>query len=337
VTLLILAAALSALLQWPALSLLRALSLVDSPNHRSSHDQPTLRGGGLAVVVALVAVAAISSLTDSLTVVLAALLCFAAIGFADDRAGLSVRWRLVGQVSVGLVSCSALLLLSGRSISPMSISLLMIAVVSFVWYVNAFNFMDGVNSMSGLNAVLAGLYFLWLGDVFSHGTIAAVGGAVAGASLGFLPWNAPRARVFLGDVGSYALGSAIALLAIWSIMIGISPFLCVAPLIIYVADTTYTLIDRLLRHCSWREAHRDHVYQRLTDCGLSHIASSLVVTGSSALICLSAAILVRGGSRWPWVAATLLISVIYASSPRWVARLLPRRPMYASAEVHIEA
>ena len=91
-------------------------------------------------------------------------------------------------------------------------------------------------------------------------------------------------------MGSYELGPAIALPAIWSIMVGIPPLLCVAPLVIYVADTTYTLINRVRRNCSWHEAHRDHVYQRLTDHGLSHIASNLVVTGSSAAICLLAAI-----------------------------------------------
>jgi UDP-N-acetylmuramyl pentapeptide phosphotransferase/UDP-N-acetylglucosamine-1-phosphate transferase len=109
--------------------------------------------------------------------------------------------------------------------------------VVVVAVVNAVNFMDGINGISAVTGAVAGAAFAWLGAELDDRTLLVLGAAVAGASLAFLPWNAPRARVFLGDVGSYGLGAALAAGVCLALAAGSTPEAAVGPLALYLADT----------------------------------------------------------------------------------------------------
>jgi UDP-GlcNAc:undecaprenyl-phosphate GlcNAc-1-phosphate transferase len=303
VRVLVIAAAMSALLQWPALGVLRALAIVDNPNHRSSHLMPTLRGGGLAVLIAWLLALLLSPIPLSLLIIALAVAAFGLLGWGDDRGELGVGRRLASQFAVSLSACIALCLANGLTFLSWTSAPVVLAVIAVVAYVNAFNFMDGVNGISAMNAGITGAFFMWLGGTHSQPGILAAGAAIAGVSVGFLPWNAPHAKVFLGDVGSYTLGSAVILLVVWSAAAGIPIFYSIAPVLVYFVDTGWTLMRRLLGHRVWREAHREHVYQRFTDCGFSHIASAALVATLSGTICLSAILMIPVNLPWLWASS----------------------------------
>jgi UDP-GlcNAc:undecaprenyl-phosphate/decaprenyl-phosphate GlcNAc-1-phosphate transferase len=223
----------------PVLIPLLRRAAVDVPNARSSHSVPTPRGGGAPVAAGLVAAALLIHGTTAVMFAVA-VAAFAIIGLADDLSGLPAGRRLGMQ---GLVSLGVAGVLVGRAGLPPAV-MAASAVMLAVWltgFVNAFNFMDGVNGISAAHALVGGAYYAWLGWVRpdTFGTVA--GAAVAAGALAFLPWNAVRARVFLGDVGSYGLGVALALLAAQAIMRHIPPEAALAPLVLYLADTGWTL------------------------------------------------------------------------------------------------
>jgi UDP-GlcNAc:undecaprenyl-phosphate/decaprenyl-phosphate GlcNAc-1-phosphate transferase len=266
-----------------AIPLLRRAA-VDLPNSRSSHSVPTPRGGGAPIAVGLVAAALLIRGTAAVTFALA-VAAFAAIGFADDLAGLPAGRRLLMQ---GLASLAVAELLVARSgLPPMELAAAAIAItIWLIGFVNAFNFMDGVNGISAAHAAVGGAVYAclgwWRGELF----LAAAGAAVAAGALAFLPWNAARARVFLGDVGSYALGAALALLAARAVLTGVAPEAALAPLALYLADTGWTLQRRARAGEKIFQAHRTHTYQRLCDIGWSHQRVTIVTAGLTATLCL---------------------------------------------------
>ena len=135
---------------------------------------------------------------------------------------------------------------------------------------NAFNFMDGVNGISGAHALIAGVVYALLGWWQHDGFLVPAGAAVAAGALAFLPWNAGQARVFLGDAGSYALGAALAVLAAYALVRGVPVEAVLGPLALYLADTAWTLQRRIRAGERWLEPHRTHIYQRWCDAGWSH-------------------------------------------------------------------
>jgi UDP-GlcNAc:undecaprenyl-phosphate GlcNAc-1-phosphate transferase len=185
--------------------LLQRAAALDVPNMRSSHTVPTPRGGGAPIPIGLVAIALL--LHSSAAVVLAvALTVFGAIGLADVLLGLSATLRLAMQ---GAGSLAVAFMLLHRPGVP-ALTLVAAALVIALWlagFVNVFNFMDGINAISGAHPAIADVVYAVLGtwrhDVFLLGA----GTAVAASAFAFLPWNAVRARIFLGDVGSYGLAT----------------------------------------------------------------------------------------------------------------------------------
>lgn len=295
------------------LPILRRAQVMDVPNARSSHLTPTPRGGGLAVVAALILSSLVGWALDveAAGAILAAVTAFAVIGFVDDLRSLNVGVRLGLQLllSAGV----AVTLLSGGS----SLFILLAATIALAGYTNAFNFMDGVNGISALNAAVAGAWFAILGFMHDEAALASLGLAITGASLGFLPWNAPRARVFLGDVGSYGLGFAVAASSLLAWSVDVPLLLAVAPLIIYVADTSWALVKRLWGGRPWHEAHREHVYQRLTDAGWPHLASG----GLAAAFAGTACVLALTIDSEPLLVLVFTVTLVtYVSMPRLVAR-----------------
>ncbi len=274
-----------------AIPLLRRAA-VDVPNMRSSHSVPTPRGGGAPVAVGLVGAALLIHGTVALTFA-AAVAAFAAIGLADDLAGLTARRRLLMQ---GLASLAIAGVLVDRVGLPPAV-MAAAAVVVAVWligFVNAFNFMDGVNGISAAHALIGGAVYAWLGWWRPDDFLAAAGAAVAAGALAFLPWNAVRARVFLGDAGSYGLGVALAVLAAYSVIRGIPPEAALAPLALYLADTGWTLQRRIRAGERCFEAHRTHTYQQLCDVGWSHQRVTVTTAAVTAALCLLGAASLTG-------------------------------------------
>lgn len=297
-----------------AIPVLRRWEVLDTPNQRSSHSIVVPRGGGLGVLagVAVGTVAGRAGSDKSYLVLLIAVL-LGIVGLVDDIRGVSAVRRL----AVQLVVCFfASVVLFGSDQRASGTVVVAMAALWLVGFTNAFNFMDGINGISGLTAAVAGAWFAMLGERLDDPTVLVLGLAVAGASAGFLPWNAHKARVFLGDVGSYGLGVLIAVLALLSRQAGAGILESFAPLLVYAADTSWALAKRLLRGAVWREAHREHVYQRLVDGGWTHGTAAAMVAGSAALLGLLAVAL-PAPLAWTACAAVL---VCYLALPRLTSR-----------------
>lgn len=279
--------------------------VVDVPNHRSSHTVPTPRGAGWACVAGVLAVALVARVRgDGLPwLAVAAAVVMAMVGFVDDRRDVPALARLAAQVLVGAVY--------GWTLGgPL---LAVVGAIVFPAAVNVVNFMDGINGITALTMAVWGLTALAVGLTHDIAGLTFLGAASAGSSLGFLPWNAPVARLFLGDVGSYLFGG----LAAGGILIGWhegAPLaLLLAPLSIYLADTATTIIVRARRREPLLHAHRSHTYQRLVaaPCSWPHLAISLYAAGLAAAVTAAWAVL----PFWPAVLATLAVLALYISSP----------------------
>ena len=295
--------------------LLHKLAVMDVPGTRSSHTRPTPRGGGAPIAIGLLLAAAIAGGAAAIPFVVAVAF-FGAIGMLDDFRGLPAKLRLALQLA-GSAAIAALLV---TSIPLPALALAGLAAAITVWitgFVNAFNFMDGVNGISASHALIGGLAFACLGEWHQDRFLVAAGLAIALGACAFLPWNIARARVFLGDVGSYSLGAALALLAATAIARGIPPEAALGPLALYLADTAWTLQRRVRLGERWFEAHRTHVYQRWCDVGWSHQEVTLLTAAVSVLVSLLslASVTGRPGLRLVADLAALGVLAVYLASP----------------------
>ncbi len=256
------------------------------PNARSSHKTPTPQGGGIAIVLATVVTTFAGSLwltrgTDiGLLVVLGAAAALSVVGAIDDIRPLRPETRLITQALA--VSAVVATFPTNHQIIPFVPFILerAILVVAGVWFVNLVNFMDGIDLMtvSEIAPVAAALaVFGVLGALPVDGSIVAV--ALLGALLGFSPFNAPRARLFMGDVGSLPIGLLVGWLLAHLAFSGHLAAALLLPLY-YLADATITLMRRMITGRDVFNAHRDHYYQQAHDSGRSTywIVSRVVVT-----------------------------------------------------------
>jgi len=257
--------------------LLRRYALA-RPNARSSHREPTPQGGGIAVVGVAVALMVLTPLVlDSLTgetvrqldAVIGATLLLAIAGTVDDIRGLGALPRLalhVVAVAIMLMALPAQLRLVPALPFAVERALLLLATV---WFINLVNFMDGIDWITAAEVVpvCAGLVIAGIcGALPPLGLLTAT--VLAGAMLGFVPFNRPIATLFLGDVGSVPIGLIVAWLLI--VLAGSGHFAAALLLpLYYLADATITLARRLVRGEKIWEAHRSHFYQRATVNGLT--------------------------------------------------------------------
>jgi UDP-GlcNAc:undecaprenyl-phosphate/decaprenyl-phosphate GlcNAc-1-phosphate transferase len=263
---------------------LRRIAGIEPPSARSSRAVPAPRGGGAPIVAGLVIAALLTGLTAGLTFAVA-VLAFASIGLAVDLAGLSARRLLVLQAAAGLaVGWSVAGLLALPAIAEVGL-----AVPLALWlagYVHAFTFMDGINGISAAHALVGGAAFALIGALRPDSLLTTAGAAIAAGGCAFLPWNAGRARVLLGDVGRQGLGAALALAAAWAVLRGIPPEAALGPLALYLADTGWTLQRRVRAGEPWLAADRTHVYQRLCAAGWSHQKVTVAAAALTAVLSL---------------------------------------------------
>lgn len=299
---------------------LRHRRILDVPNARSSHDRPVLRGGGVGPAVAIVVTVALLPVVHPgtrdagvLWTCAGAVALFAALGWLEDVRGARTAVRAAGQL---LLSVSVVAVLSLLARPPLLLAIG--AVVAVAAFVNVANFMDGLNGLSGCFGAVAGVVYVGIGLVRDLPWLAGAAAAVAAAFAAFLPWNAVRPRLFLGDVGSYALGAAVAVLGVAAAFAGIPLPAVVAPVLVYLVDTGYTLLRRVRAGERWYEAHRSHIYQRLNQAGRGHVAVAAYVAGTSAVCGLAGLAWIEGGTGARLAAAAVTVAAIgfYVASPR---------------------
>ncbi|GAA3295587.1 UDP-phosphate glycosyltransferase [Arthrobacter citreus] len=310
----------SLLLPFGFIPLLRRLGVLDIPNERSSHTKVVIRGVGVTIAAGVLLGLALSLLTGlvavdrSIVLILALLIAAASLlGWIEDFRGLSVRVRAGLQLVLGIVGTAALVWTMEQSYWWVPVGALAIA-----GYINVANFMDGVNGISGLHGIAVGVLYAVGGVLGDQAWMTAAGAVTAAAFAAFLPWNLGRGSVFMGDVGSYLLGASISGIAVAAFLAGVNVEYLLFPVLIYLADTFSTLLMRVSRGERWYAAHRQHVYQRLTDAGLSHLQSASVVTVCTVLTGAAGIVVAEAGDV-PKVAVTLFalaVVVFYLLSPR---------------------
>ncbi|WP_338571171.1 glycosyltransferase family 4 protein [Pseudomonas canadensis] len=295
----------SLLLTWVLRRYALSRSLMDIPNGRSSHSVPTPRGGGVAIVLTylvtlvLVAFAGWVSWSAALPLLGAGAL-IAVVGFLDDHGHIAARWRLLAHFSAALW---ALLWMGGLpTISLVGVEVDLgwlghvLAALYLVWMLNLYNFMDGIDGIASIEAVCAcagACLVYWL---TGHENLMIAPMLLAVAVLGFLYWNFPPARIFMGDAGSGFLGVVIGILSlqaawaapemlwVWLILLGV-----------FIVDATFTLGRRLLRGDKVYEAHRSHAYQYASRLAGRHLPVTLTVMAINLLWLLPIALFVGLG------------------------------------------
>lgn len=320
--------------------LLARAGVLDVPNARSSHTIPTIRGMGITTAVALsAAVAAAIFLPQSgtarqgaltLVVILAVVLAASTIGWLEDIRGLSVKVRAGSQLLVGGLATAAVAIIDP---GQQQLWLIPVGALAVAAYINVANFMDGINGISGMHGLLVGGFYAYAGLVSGHAWLVYVGIAIALAYAGFLPWNLSRNRVFLGDVGSYLLGASIAVTAMCAFLVGVPVEYVFSPVLIYLTDTFVTFLRRLLAGERWYAAHRQHVYQRLTIVGLSHVQATAVVSAATVLVSLLGVAAVQGGEivQIAATAAGFAVVLAYLRTPTLFQNHLAKRARRAAA------
>lgn len=305
--------------------LVLARGLVDVPNERSSHHRPTARGGGVAIVAVVLAgvcwvlwrdgwdsAAALGLLVGGAVV--------AAVGFLDDRGHVPAPVRL----SVHLAALGgALWTIGGLPPLPwrgdfvdLGIAGDLLVFIACAWFLNLFNFMDGIDGIAASQAAFMGL---------AAAALAAAGGAptglvtvwliLAAASLGFLAWNWAPARIFMGDVGSGFLGFTLALLLVYST--GHSVLTAWTAIILgstFVADASMTLLARMTRGERWYSAHRSHAYQWLARRWGSHARVTSLFIAINLGVVLPAAWLSVERPQWGPVVAAVVLAVLMTAA-----------------------
>lgn len=274
--------ALSAWLTWRFCDPTSRFHILDQPNDRSLHTQPTPRSGGLAIVAAvyLCGIAAIYYLGRPQEPFYGWMagsgLLVAGISYVDDQITLPSGLRFIVHVSA-----ATLLIFGGGIISRLQLPGLELALPSWagvivttlfvVWMLNLYNFMDGMDGFAGGMAVLGFGTFAVLGLLAGAMLFAVLNLIIASAALGFLVFNLPPARIFMGDVGSSTLGFLAASMALWAEHERLFP-LWIAVLVFspFIVDASVTLIRRMIRGERVWQAHKTHYYQRLVQAGWGH-------------------------------------------------------------------
>lgn len=270
--------------------------LLDTPNARSSHTQPTPRGGGLAIVVSsLLGIALTEFLSGGeaklLMYLVAPGLLISAIGICDDLFSLNIKVRLAAQFLLAITATALILSTTDWSITTKA-TLGLIAIIGLVWLTNLYNFMDGINGMATLEAIFVccGMSFIFFLEGSNDQTIILMI-ILASACCGFLYWNFPAAKLFMGDAGSLFLGLTLGLLAVWTSSKNLATAATwIIMLGVFIVDASYSLGTRLITGQKFYLPHRSHAYQKLALHFRSHSKACLSLMSINLLWLLPLAI-----------------------------------------------
>jgi Fuc2NAc and GlcNAc transferase len=295
-----------------------ATALLDHPNERSSHSVATPRGGGVAIVASFLLLTLGLGFTGQIErslaiAIVGAGLLVAGLGYADDRKPLPARWRFLGHAA------AAAWVLAWMGPVP-AMPLLGVIVdlgwagpalcgLFLLWMINLFNFMDGIDGIASVEAItvtLGGALLWWLTGTGGGVVLAPV---FAACVAGFLLWNFPPARIFMGDAGSGFLGLIVALLALWCGQA--TPALFWSWFILlgcFMVDATTTLLRRVRRGDKFHQAHRSHAYQHASRLLGGHLPVTLACGAINLIWLLPVATAVALG----WLDGVAGVGVAYA-------------------------
>lgn len=294
----VVALAVAASLTWRFCQPVSRFHILDYPNERSLHARPIPRSGGVAVLAGIAAGGMVLyPAYPRLGLLLLAALPVAVISFLDDRFGVNQGVRmavhfLAAALLLGLGYLPTVIELPGLVWTPPPVVAVPVMLVVVVWMINLYNFMDGMDGFAGGMAVIgfATLAILgWRDALFAGASL-----LVAGASAGFLLFNVPPARIFLGDTGSSTLGFLAAAFSLWGARDGLFPlWLAILVFSPFIVDATITLGRRLRRGEKIWLPHKTHYYQRLVQLGWGHRGTLLAEYGLMLACSLSALMAVR--------------------------------------------
>jgi Fuc2NAc and GlcNAc transferase len=311
-------------------------SMLDVPNSRSSHTSVTPRGGGAAIAATVLLAVVLLGFSGALDPQIAIGMggggtAVALVGWFDDRGHVPVLWRALihGAAAAWLVywvDVPAELRAGSWSIDVGGAAPVL-AVLGLVWLTNLFNFMDGIDGIAGVEAVsvasVGGTFLL----VSGMRGLAAVSFVLGACTLGFLYWNWPPARIFMGDVGSGFLGFLLGGLAIVAAATDAVPLVVWLILLgVFIFDATVTLLRRIPRERVYT-AHRRHAYQRAVAAGFSHRSVALAVLLLNAVLAVVASVVLA----FPDSAVVSVLAVIGLLGVAYLA-VERRRPMWGDRE-----
>ena len=313
---------------------LQRRSLLDLPNDRSSHSVPTPRGGGLAVLfvflTTLMLLAAFGDVPKSQATWLFALtLALGALSWADDLRGLNPFLRLGGHFAA-VTMAMALGLIDGPVFGGLLPPLLDKIATAFlwVWFINLFNFMDGIDGIAGVETASVGIGITTLAALSGFGEgLHYIALGLTAAAIGFLVWNWHPAKIFLGDVGSVPIGFLLG----WMLLSIAAKGYWAAALILpgyFLADATITLLRRALRGDKIWRAHREHFYQYAVLHGKSHAAVSSTIAAANVMLIALALTVTPGQELWAIFGAVCVITFLIL----WMLRAARSAPAEGSEE-----
>ena len=298
-----------------------ARNVLDRPNHRSLHRVPTPRGGGIAIAAVFLGGVGILKYLGTIEGGLALAICGAGggvgiIGSIDDHRSVSPRVRLICHFAAAAWILYSLNRLPVFNVLGFTLDLatpigLIVTAIFLVWMLNLYNFMDGVDGIAGLEAVMVcvcgAYFFVWHSPTSNHWMVPTL---LAAASAGFLVWNWPPSRVFMGDVGSGFLGLMMGVLALFAGSLGPELFWSWMILLgVFVVDASVTLGRRLMRGDNVAQAHRSHAYQALSRNLGSHRAVTIIAGAINLVWLMPWAFAVAYG----WIQG--LVGLAFAYSP----------------------
>ncbi len=279
---------------------LTARQVLDHPNARSSHEAPTPRGAGIAVVGVLLAVWIVIGVLEGplgvpVLTISAIGMILAGVSLLDDLQGLGPAVRLTVH-AVAVATALILVPLPGPifgGVFPPQVDLIMAGVL-WVWFINLFNFMDGIDGIVGVETLAISIGLFVIARKLGLGEMSMLLSLTIGAvALGFLRWNWHPAKIFLGDVGSIPLGFVLG----W-MLLGLAAHGAWGPALIlplyFFADATLTLLRRILKAKRLWEAHREHFYQRAVDTGLRHDQVAWIVGVANLFLIMLSIVAARG-------------------------------------------
>ncbi|MEO6076818.1 MAG: glycosyltransferase family 4 protein [Dokdonella sp.] len=290
----------------------RRQRMFDLPGQRRSHHVATPRGGGLGIVVAvlvcvllpMILVNFYADAVDGPLMIGIALLVVATVGWIDDHGGLRARYRFAAHCIAGSLLLVPILEVFSSSTAMISttgwwtlipvLAMALVLLLAIVWSINLHNFMDGINGLLASQSIFVFSTLAILGLLFGDSPWWTAALATAAAVVGFLPFNFPKARVFMGDVGSGSLGLLVAVSLLYqlgdhSLDAATGLIACSA----FATDATATLLSRMWRRRRWYDAHREHLYQGLVRSGYSHARVVGWYFGWNVLIVLPAMLLIQ--------------------------------------------
>jgi UDP-GlcNAc:undecaprenyl-phosphate GlcNAc-1-phosphate transferase len=254
---------------------------LDVPSDRSSHDRPTPRAGGYAILAGLTVGVSVMGLwrDGTVAIVFFGAILLAALALFDELRALPRIVRLMLQVAIavavvrGIDQTGSLGSLNSSVLSGWRLLAAALALVWLVGLINTYNFMDGLNGMAAVSAVVIGSALAVLAIRRGDLPAAVLASSAAGAAAGFLPFNLPSGSIFMGDSGSTVLGLTFGALVLDAVAAGVSPAVALLPLAPFVLDAGTTVVRRAARgERFFSTPHRSHYYQRLQQQGWSHAA-----------------------------------------------------------------